>query len=75
VVTRLLGLPVLIPPGAWICVSFVRRGCTECGVSKCDREASIMMKSGPLRATAPCKEKKTHSINDKFITNLSKLHL
>ena len=26
-------------------------------MSKCDREDSIMMKPGPLRAIAPCKKK------------------
>jgi hypothetical protein len=55
---RFLGLRVRIPPTAWRCVcckcrvlsgrglyvgwSLVKRSPTECGVSECDREASVL---------------------------------
>ena len=63
--SRLLGLWVQIPPGAWMSVSceccvlsevsvtswwLVQRSPTECGVSVCDRESSIMRR--PTRAVA-----------------------
>jgi hypothetical protein len=59
---RLLGLWVRIPPGAWMSVvsvvwyqveisasgcSLVQRRPTDCGVSECDRETSIMMRPWP----------------------------
>jgi hypothetical protein len=55
-------------------MSLVRMSRNECGVSKCDREASIMLRFGPLRDITPCK-KKFHSRNYKFIAILSKLNL
>jgi hypothetical protein len=36
--------------------SFVQRSPTECGVSECDRETSIMGGPGPLGAVAPWKK-------------------
>jgi hypothetical protein len=65
VAARLLGLRVRIPPGAWMsvpcecCVLSGRGLCvglvghpespTDCGVSECDREASIMRRPWPSR--------------------------
>jgi hypothetical protein len=52
---HMLGMRVLIPPGAWKSVSFdqigisatgwtlVQRSPTQCGVSECDGEDSIVM--------------------------------
>jgi hypothetical protein len=57
--SRLLGLWVRIPPGAWMSVSCEccelssrglcvgQRSPTECDVSECDREASIMWRPCP----------------------------
>ena len=68
---RLLGLWVRIPPGTWLSVvgvvccqvevsvtgrSLYHGSSTECGVSECDREASIMRRpwrTGTLGAVAP----------------------
>jgi hypothetical protein len=63
---RLLGLWVRIPPEAWVSVScecsvlssrglYVHRSPTESVVSKCDRQASIMMKPSPTRGCCPIK--------------------
>jgi hypothetical protein len=60
---RLLGLRVRIPPRAWISASceccqvevsasgwsLGQRSPTECGVSECDREASIKRRPWPIR--------------------------
>jgi hypothetical protein len=61
---RLLGLRVRIPPGKWtslvsvVCCqvevsasdwSLIQRSPTECGVSECDGEASIMKRPWPTR--------------------------
>ena len=62
---RLLGLRVRFPPGAWMPVSceccccqvevsaldrsLVQRSPTECGVSQCDREVSILRRLWPTR--------------------------
>jgi hypothetical protein len=40
--------------------SLVQRSPTECGVSECDREASIMRRPGPLVAVVPQGRKKFH---------------
>ena len=70
---RLLGLPVRIPPETSISVScecfcfkvevstmgrsLVQRSPTECVVSVCDCEASIMRRLWPIRARAMVKKK------------------
>jgi hypothetical protein len=38
--------------------SFVQRSLTECGVSKCDREASIMRRPWPTRGWCTIEKKK-----------------
>ena len=43
--------------------SLIQRSPTECGVSECDRGASIMRRLKPTRAVAPCKKCKT-SVSD-----------
>jgi hypothetical protein len=58
---RLLGLWVLIPPGAWMSVLSVlccQRSPTECGVSECDREASMMRRPWPTRGCCAMGEEK-----------------
>ena len=47
VAARLLGLMIQIPLGTWMSVSY--ECCVSCGVSECDREASIMGKPWPTR--------------------------
>ena len=60
--TRLLGFRVRIPPGTSLLIvvlcqvevsasgwSLIQRSPTECGVSECDREASIMRRPCPTR--------------------------
>ena len=69
---RLLGLWVRIPLGASMSVvsvvccqvevsatgwSLVQRSLTECGVSECDREASVLEDPGPLETVVPWKNK------------------
>ena len=66
----LMGLRVRIPPRAWIFVvsvvcfqvevsatgrSFIQMIPTECGVSECDRETSIMMRPWPTGAGGGCR--------------------
>ena len=70
----LMGLWVRIPPGAWMPVlvsvvccqvevsasgwSLVQRSLTECGVSGCDREASIMWRPWPTGGCCAIVKKK-----------------
>jgi len=69
---RLMGLRVRIPPGAWMSNlsviyrqvevsatgrSFVQRSPSECGVSECDRKASIMRKPWAIRGCRATKKK------------------
>ena len=60
--TRLLGLRIRIPPGAWKsvtceCCVLSSRDLCECGVSVFDRENSKMGGLGPSTAVAPQKKK------------------
>ena len=67
---RFLEIRVRIPPGTWTSVSFeccvlsgrslyvVQRSPTECGVSECDRETSIMRRPWPIRGCWAKKKKK-----------------
>jgi hypothetical protein len=70
---RLLEMRVRIPPGAWmsvsyeccvlsgrgLCVGLITRpeSRTECGVSECDHEASIIRKFWPTRGCCTMKKK------------------
>jgi hypothetical protein len=72
----LAGIAVRIPPGAVISVSFeccqvevsasgwslVQRSPTECGMSECDREASIMRRPWHTRGCCPIGKKKLFTL-------------
>jgi hypothetical protein len=60
-------------------LSLVQRTPTECGVSKCQREASIMRGPGPLGTVAPWKKQKIHfrsscHANKYFVLKCNKLN-
>jgi len=89
--TRLLGLRIRIPPGAWMfvsvsvvccqgevsesCRSLVQKSPTECDVSECDRETSNMRRLRPTMATKSRRKLYRYRRPQQFNTSDAKMAL